>query len=62
MLVVKRKRGEAVWIGQTRVVVESLGNGKVRLAIDAPAGMQIMREELLTQKAGPKEQQVEEKT
>lgn len=54
MLVIKRKRGEAFWIGQTRVVIDSLGAGKVRIAIEAPPGIQVLREELMVQEAGPK--------
>lgn len=52
MLVIKRHRDEAFWVGQTRIVVVAVGEGKVRLAIDAPAGVQVLREELMVEKAG----------
>lgn len=52
MLVIKRHRDEAFWVGQTRIVVVAVGEGKVRLAIDAPSGVQVLREELMVEKAG----------
>jgi carbon storage regulator len=47
MLVVSRKRGEAVCIGDDIIVrvLESSG-GSVRLGIDAPKQVPILREEL----------------
>lgn len=48
MLVVSRKRTETIHIGQDIVVkITSLGRNVVRIGIDAPKDMVIMRGELL---------------
>ena len=48
MLVLTRKRGETVVLdGEIRVTVVALGRNAVRLGIEAPAGVTILREELL---------------
>jgi carbon storage regulator len=54
MLVLTRKRGEKVVIGNgiTVTVVSVLGN-KVRLAFDAPAQVRILRAELLGRQGEP---------
>ncbi len=44
-LVVTRKDGEGVWIGDTLVKVNVKG-GKVKLAINAPEDVAVVREEL----------------
>ncbi len=48
MLVLSRKEGERIVIGQSIIiaVIETSG-GRVRLGIDAPAGVSIMREEIV---------------
>jgi carbon storage regulator len=47
MLVLTRRLDEAIVIdGQVRVIVTSIGHGKVRLAIDAPAAVQVDRSEV----------------
>ena len=47
MLVLSRKSGESLRIGdQIRLVVVRLETGRVRLGIEAPADIQIVREEL----------------
>lgn len=48
MLVLYRKRGDSILIGEdiTLTVIESSGDG-VRLAIDAPRDVAILRKELL---------------
>ncbi len=47
MLVVTRKIGERILIGDKVVVtVVKIGNGGVRLGVDAPPEMAIVREEL----------------
>ena len=47
MLVLSRKAGEQVCIGDSVVVtVVAVRNGQVRLAFDAPSGVAIDREEL----------------
>jgi carbon storage regulator len=53
MLVVSRKRGEAVRIGHDILirVLESSG-GRVRLGIDAPKQVRIVRQELRLSPAG----------
>lgn len=48
MLVLSRHAHEAVWIGDNiRIVVADIRHGKVRLAIEAPRDVPILREELL---------------
>ena len=50
MLVVSRKVGERILIGDKIVVtVVKLGNGGVRIGIDAPREMAVVREELAEQ-------------
>jgi carbon storage regulator len=52
MLALSRKKGEAIYIGQTKVVVHKISANRVTLAIDAPKEINIVREELLNK---PKE-------
>lgn len=48
MLVLTRKLGERVFIGEDiAVVVVDVDRGKVRLGIEAPRGVAIFREEVL---------------
>lgn len=50
MLVVSRKIGERILIGdKIAVTLVKIGNGGVRLGIDAPPEMAIVREELAEQ-------------
>lgn len=50
MLVVSRKVGERILIGdKIAVTVVKVGNGGVRIGIDAPTEMPVMREELAIQ-------------
>jgi len=50
VLVVTRKVGERILIGdKIAVTVVKIGNGGVRIGIDAPAEMAIVREELAEQ-------------
>lgn len=47
MLRLKRKPGEAVWIGESvRIVVLSVEGERVELGFDAPPSVTIAREEL----------------
>jgi carbon storage regulator len=47
MLVLSRKSGERILIGdQIAVTIVRIGPGNVRIGIEAPAGMAVMREEL----------------
>lgn len=47
MLVLTRRRGEGVMIGpDVRIVVLEIRNGQVRLGIDAPAAVEVHREEV----------------
>ena len=47
MLVLTRKKNEVIQIGQQIVVkVISTGRGKVKLGIDAPANIRVLRAEL----------------
>ncbi len=50
MLVVTRKIGERIFIGDKVVVtVVKIGNGGVRIGVEAPPEMAIVREELAEQ-------------
>ena len=50
MLVLSRKPGEKVLIGdQITITVVRIGPNTVRIGIDAPRGMNIVRQELLLQ-------------
>lgn len=50
MLVISRKTGESVVIGNSLVVISESRNGVVKLAIQAPADVKILRSELLTER------------
>lgn len=48
MLVLTRRRGQAICIGEhIRVLVTRIGDGQVRLGIETPQGVSVVREELL---------------
>ena len=47
MLVLSRKVGESILINESiRVTVVQAGNGRIRLGIDAPPEVRVLREEL----------------
>lgn len=47
MLILRRRPGEAVWIGDdVKVTILTADDGGVRLAVDAPKEIAILREEL----------------
>ncbi|MEK8090593.1 carbon storage regulator CsrA [Thermithiobacillus plumbiphilus] len=47
MLILTRKRGEAIRIGeQIRIVVTRIDNNQVRIGIESPAELAILREEI----------------
>lgn len=47
MLVLSRKAGERILIGdEIAVTIVRIGPGNVRIGIEAPSGMSVMREEL----------------
>lgn len=47
MLVVSRKKGESILIGDDiEILVSKLDDGSVKLAIDAPRSVSILRKEL----------------
>nr|WP_294680602.1 carbon storage regulator [uncultured Anaerotignum sp.] len=49
MLILQRKAGEAIHIGDDIVIrISEIGSDRVKIAIEAPKGLSIMREELLT--------------
>ena len=49
MLVLQRKAGESIKIGEDiEVRIVNIGNGIVKIAIDAPKNINIFRSELLT--------------
>lgn len=45
-LVLSRREGERLWIGNAEVIVRKIGNGRVRLAIQADKSINIVRGEL----------------
>jgi carbon storage regulator CsrA len=47
MLNLNRRKGGRVWIGDVCVIVTRIGRSKVQLGIEAPRGVEIMREESL---------------
>ena len=48
MLVLSRKLGEKIYIGENIcITVLDIDRGKIRLGIEAPKGVQILRQELL---------------
>jgi len=54
MLVLSRKPGQGIWIGNdVRIHVVALKNGQVRLGIEAPVEIRVMRDELLSDGAPP---------
>lgn len=56
MLVLSRKLGEKIHIGNDIVVtVVDIDRGKIRLGIDAPREVEIMRAELLPSKQQPRD-------
>lgn len=53
MLILSRRSGEAIRIGKDiRIVVVQVGAGKVRLGIEGPRDLRILREELYDMVAG----------
>lgn len=49
MLILQRKAGETIRIGEDIIIrISEIGADRVKIAIDAPKGLPIMREELLT--------------
>ncbi len=53
MLVLSRKVGERIWIGENiSVTVVRISGGGVRLGIDAPNELPVVREELRAKMAG----------
>jgi len=52
MLVLSRRKGESIVIGdQMRVTVVEIHGRRVRLAIDAPAEVKVLRAELVDEEA-----------
>ena len=48
MLVITRKKLESIFIGDDiEISVVDIGNGKVRIGIDAPKSMKIIRKEII---------------
>ena len=56
MLVLSRKVGECIHIGDGVVVtVQEARGGRIRLSVQAPSDVPILRGELVGQRPGPKE-------
>ena len=54
MLVLSRKLGEKIFIGETLcITVVDIDRGKIRLGIEAPRDVPIYRQELLPLKSSP---------
>lgn len=51
MLVISRKPGETVWIGDARIIVTKSKDGRVRLVVDAPKDVRVLRGELVGREA-----------
>jgi len=52
MLVLKRKALQSILIGEDiRIIILSIENGKVKIGIEAPNGVKVVREELLSPKS-----------
>ncbi|GFI61154.1 translational regulator CsrA1 [Clostridiales bacterium] len=49
MLILQRKAGESILIGDDITIrISEINSGRVKIAIDAPREIRIMREELIT--------------
>lgn len=59
MLVISRKVGEWVKVGAARVYVQRVQGHQVRIAIEAPEEVKILRGELAERAAGEAEQRTE---
>jgi carbon storage regulator CsrA len=46
MLVLSRKEAEGIWIDGVRVVVRAITGNRVQLAVDAPPGVRVLRDEV----------------
>jgi carbon storage regulator CsrA len=53
MLVLSRRVGQEIFIGDIRVIVVGHDGRRVRLAIDAPPEVKILRQELIGQASEP---------
>jgi carbon storage regulator CsrA len=53
MLVLSRRVGQEILIGDIRLIVVGQDGRRVRLAIDAPPDVKILRQELVTQESHP---------
>ena len=61
MLILTRKEGSRVKIGdKIWLTVIQIGRGKVRIGIDAPAGVVILREELIRSQEQSQDQKGED--
>jgi carbon storage regulator len=47
MLVLTRREGEAIRVGNLTIVVVSTANGKVKLGIEAPRSIPVLRTEIV---------------
>lgn len=53
MLVLSRKRSERIWIGEDiQITIVKLDRNQVRIGIEAPPEVAIVREEVLLENAG----------
>ena len=51
MLVLTREKEQSLWIGESKVTVVRVKDGKVRLGVDAAPDVKILRDELRGQAA-----------
>ena len=57
MLILQRKQGQSFMIGQDiTITVQEIGAGRVRLSIDAPRNVSVLREELVENAAAAREE------
>ena len=47
MLILTRKIGQRIWLDDICITVVETGRGRMRLGIDAPLSVKILREELI---------------
>lgn len=48
MLVIQRKTGQVIWIGDVPICIKEVDRGQVSVVIDPPADIEILRAELVS--------------
>ncbi len=55
MLTLTRRVGEAIWIGDVRIIIREIRGKQVRIGFEADASVKIQREELRNKEEAEKE-------